>query len=57
VLLDRFGKPIPEPTKHVRALGFHGGTRPLKDDEDVVEYGRHVPELVVTQPNDPPVAV
>jgi hypothetical protein len=57
VLLDQFGKPIPEPTKHVRALGFHGGTRPLKDDEDVVEYGRHVPELVVTQPNDPPVAV
>lgn len=35
-MLDRWGRPFPEPDKHRRAAGFTATTVPLKDDEEVI---------------------
>lgn len=56
MILDRFGKAFPEAPKHVRAIGLHGGTRPLRDDEDVVEFHVVKPTEVLPADHDPPVA-
>lgn len=55
-LLGRWGRPLPEAPKHVRALGFHGGTRPLKDDEDVVEFHQGKVEMPPSD-SDAPAAI
>lgn len=44
-LMDRYGRPFPERPKHIRAIEFHGGTRPLRDDEDVVEFAIPRPDV------------
>lgn len=58
MLLDRTGTPYPEPPKHVRCIGFHGGTRPLKADEDTVSLGGQRSSDEICNPDrDRPVAV
>lgn len=56
-MVDRWARPIPEAPRHVRVIGFAGGTKPLKEDEEVVGFQAHKPELEITQDHANPTAI